>query len=212
MNPVVQWLIIWEMFTHEDFTAHDDAGHEAGVLHPSTAGVVEVAHIYDSQLGEIPNGNLQRNPERQTPTPTCDVAAREFVFWSFHWVGAADSFKRMSPELVRRFNRGPPPLILPRKTPGFGTPDTVMVIGIAERTFPPLLSAAKSIATPRGSATLMSPPDTSSCESACGCSPKPTMMEPLDVCATTSPWISPRWTAPPEFFALTHDCRWHVQH
>src|SRR5437016_3461934 len=36
------------------------------------------------------------------------------------------------------------------------------VTGIAEMTFPPLLSASKSIATPRSSATLMSPPDTSS--------------------------------------------------
>src|SRR6266571_3204081 len=82
-------------------------------------------------------------------------------FWSFHSVDAPDSFNLMSPELARRFNTGPPPLSLPRKTPGFCAPVTVIEMGIVVTTFPPLVSASRSTATERGRVSLMSPPETS---------------------------------------------------
>src|SRR5205823_6818303 len=128
-----------------------------------------------------------------------------FGFWDleFSMVSAADSFKRMSPALARRLNIGPPPLILPRRLPGFCSPDTVVVTGIALTTFPPLLSASRSTATERGSLTVMSPPETSRWESALGCAPRPTMIGPLEVCASTTSRASFTSIFPPEFLTST---------
>src|SRR5438045_5649446 len=144
--------------------------------------------IYDLREGKTPNPKPQTPEKPQTPSSKRATSGRQlgfgdwdffavwslvfgvfipvfaaylgFGFWDleFSMVSAADSFKRMSPALARRLNIGPPPLILPRRLPGFCSPDTVVVTGIALTTFPPLLSASRSTATERGSVTVMSPP------------------------------------------------------